>query len=51
MLAGSGHIAGVVNPPSAKKYNHWVNTETPANPDEWLEKAEDKPGSLVGRLA
>jgi len=30
VLAGSGHIAGVVNPPSANKYQHWVN-EGPAD--------------------
>ena len=37
MLAGSGHIAGVVNPPRDKKYQHWLN-ETAKNPptlDEW----------------
>src|SRR6516162_11087865 len=37
MLAGSGHIAGVVNPPSARKYQHWLN-ETDSNPPtlaEW----------------
>ncbi|WP_417317715.1 PHA/PHB synthase family protein [Emcibacter sp.] len=45
MLAGSGHIAGVVNPPSAKKYNHWVNKETPESPDVWLEQSEEHPGS------
>ena len=31
MLAGSGHIAGVVNPPRNKKYQHWLN-ETAKNP-------------------
>jgi polyhydroxyalkanoate synthase len=47
MLAGSGHIAGVVNPPSAKKYMHWLN-ETPKNPatlDEWRAGATEYPGS------
>src|SRR5262249_8326723 len=29
VLAGSGHIAGVVNPPAAKKYNHWTNEALP----------------------
>ncbi len=46
-LAASGHIAGVVNPPAAKKYNHWINNaETlPASPDDWLAGAEAQPGS------
>ncbi len=48
MLAGSGHIAGVVNPPSAKKYNHWLNDELPRDPDEWLDGATSKPGSWWG---
>ena len=45
MLAGSGHIAGVVNPPSAKKYNHWLNDDLPRDADKWLEGATSKPGS------
>jgi len=45
MLAGSGHIAGVVNPPSAKKYNHWLNDDLPHDPEEWLAGATSKPGS------
>jgi polyhydroxyalkanoate synthase subunit PhaC len=47
MLAGSGHIAGVVNPPRAKKYQHWLN-ETGKNPptlDEWRAGATEYPGS------
>jgi polyhydroxyalkanoate synthase len=47
MLAGSGHIAGVVNPPSAKKYQHWLN-ETAKNPptlEEWRAGATEFPGS------
>ncbi len=45
MLAGSGHIAGVVNPPSAKKYNHWLNDELPHDADEWLDGATSVVGS------
>lgn len=45
MLAGSGHIAGVVNPPSAKKYNHWLNDDLPHDAEAWLEGATSKPGS------
>jgi polyhydroxyalkanoate synthase len=47
MLAGSGHIAGVVNPPAAKKYQHWLN-ETAKNPptlEEWRAGATEYPGS------
>ena len=47
MLAGSGHIAGVVNPPRAKKYQHWLN-ETAKNPPtlaEWQAGAKEFPGS------
>jgi polyhydroxyalkanoate synthase len=44
-LAASGHIAGVINPPAAKKYCYWVNPKTPVNPDEWLAGATQKDGS------
>ncbi|HYM31927.1 MAG TPA: hypothetical protein VEU47_11535, partial [Candidatus Cybelea sp.] len=47
MLAGSGHIAGVINPPAAKKYQHWINDRKtlPATPEEWLAGAKEIPGS------
>jgi polyhydroxyalkanoate synthase len=45
VLAASGHIAGVVNPPAAKKYCHWVNDRLPANPDEWLADGRQIEGS------
>ncbi|RZJ97147.1 MAG: class I poly(R)-hydroxyalkanoic acid synthase [Brevundimonas sp.] len=44
-LAGSGHIAGVVNPPSANKYQHWINPALPATLSEWQADAEEHPGS------
>jgi len=50
MLAGSGHIAGVVNPPAAKKYQYWVN-ETGKSYDDvdaWIADAEQHPGSWWG---
>ncbi len=46
LLAGSGHIAGVVNHPDARKYQHWVcEGELPAEADAWLEGAEEIAGS------
>jgi polyhydroxyalkanoate synthase subunit PhaC len=44
-LAASGHIAGVVNPPESKKYSHWVGDEEPPNPEDWLARAKEVPGS------
>ncbi|MCF8473568.1 MAG: class I poly(R)-hydroxyalkanoic acid synthase [Emcibacter sp.] len=45
ILAGSGHIAGVVNPPEAQKYNYWLNDDLPHDPEEWFDNAVSKPGS------
>jgi polyhydroxyalkanoate synthase len=45
VLAASGHIAGVVNPPEGGKYNHWVNDALPAEPQAWLEGATEMAGS------
>lgn len=45
MLAGSGHIAGVINPPAANKYQHWINEEQPKDLDAWIEGATEHPGS------
>lgn len=45
MMAGSGHIAGVINPPSAKKYQHWINEELPETVEEWVKGATEHPGS------
>ena len=45
VLAGSGHIAGVVNPPGTGKYGHWTNAELPADPDVWLAGATHHDGS------
>ena len=44
-LAGSGHIAGVINPPEAKKYQHWTNPALPETLAEWQAGAEAHPGS------
>jgi polyhydroxyalkanoate synthase len=45
VLAGSGHIAGVVNPPAKMKYQHWVGDEPKGELAHWLDHAEEKPGS------
>ena len=44
-LAGSGHIAGVINAPVAKKYQHWTNPDLPATFEAWMSGAEEHPGS------
>ncbi|APE29351.1 PHA/PHB synthase family protein [Aurantiacibacter gangjinensis] len=45
VLAGSGHIAGVVNPPDAKKYQYWTNDGDFASLDEFVEGATEHAGS------
>ena len=44
-MAGSGHIAGVINAPIANKYQHWTNNALPASLDEWRAGAVEAPGS------
>jgi polyhydroxyalkanoate synthase len=44
-LAGSGHIAGVINPPAAMKYQHWTNNALPATLEEWMAGSVEAPGS------
>jgi polyhydroxyalkanoate synthase len=43
-LSSSGHIAGIVNPPSPKAV-HWTNTKTPPDPKAWLGGATEHKGS------
>jgi polyhydroxyalkanoate synthase len=45
LLAGSGHIAGVVNPPAANKYQHWTNEDLPETLEAWKRDATEHPGS------
>ncbi len=45
VLADSGHIAGVVNPPAANKYRHWTGANHPPVSDNWLAYAKEHPGS------
>jgi polyhydroxyalkanoate synthase len=44
-LAGSGHIAGVINAPVAKKYQHWTNASLPETLEAWQADAVETPGS------
>jgi len=48
MLAGSGHIAGVINPPAANKYGFWTNDQLPEDPEQWIEGADYHAGSWWG---
>jgi polyhydroxyalkanoate synthase len=45
MMAGSGHIAGVINHPDAKKYQHWLNPNLPDKIEDWIAGATEHPGS------
>ncbi len=45
VLAGSGHIAGVVNPPSRRRYQYWTGGTPEGSLETWLERAEEHPGS------
>ena len=44
-LSGSGHIAGVINPPVNNKYCYWTNSTHPETPELWLGSAERHEGS------
>ena len=44
-LAGSGHIAGVVNPPAKNKYQYWSGPPVEGDFESWIEKAAEHPGS------
>jgi polyhydroxyalkanoate synthase len=45
VVAGSGHIAGVVNPPARNRYRYWTNGPPVGELDTWLEAAEEHLGS------
>jgi len=45
VMAGSGHIAGVVNPPSSGKYQHWTGGKPVGDFTEWVANAAENPGS------
>ena len=45
VLAGSGHIAGVVNPPAAQKYQYWINDKPGGTLESFIGKATEHKGS------
>jgi polyhydroxyalkanoate synthase len=45
VLGGSGHNAGVINPPAANKHGYWTNEQQPADEKEWLASATRHEGS------
>ncbi|WP_417669807.1 PHA/PHB synthase family protein [Roseibium sp.] len=45
VLSGSGHIAGVVNPPDRNKYQYWTGGKPEGRLEDWLDKADENPGS------
>jgi polyhydroxyalkanoate synthase len=47
VMGASGHIAGVINPPAAKKRSYWTGSETsfPKDADQWMGKAKEHAGS------
>ena len=45
VLGGSGHNAGVINPPAANKHGYWTSAARPATAQEWLDGATRHDGS------
>ncbi|OYW68618.1 MAG: class I poly(R)-hydroxyalkanoic acid synthase [Bosea sp. 12-68-7] len=45
IVAGSGHIAGVVNPPGKVKYQYWTGGPPRGSYDDWIGAAQEHPGS------
>ena len=45
VLSGSGHIAGMINPPAAKKYGYWTNDEPADDAETWFAAARQHDGS------
>jgi polyhydroxyalkanoate synthase len=48
VLGASGHIAGVINPPAARKRSHWIDGKLGGTAVQWFESAKEVPGSWWG---
>ena len=48
VLAASGHVAGVINPPAKNRRSHWLNDDVSDDANAWLDKAVERPGSWWG---
>jgi polyhydroxyalkanoate synthase len=48
VLAASGHVAGVINPPAKNRRSHWINDDVGGDAEGWLDKAQEHPGSWWG---
>ncbi len=44
-LSGSGHVGGVINPPTKNKYGYWINDKDLSDPDKWLDNSANHQGS------
>jgi polyhydroxyalkanoate synthase len=45
VLSGSGHIAGVINPPQQQKYSYWTDGPASGEFEDWVKRADERPGS------
>ena len=45
VMSGSGHIAGVVNPPDKMKYQYWSGPPVAGTFEDWVSQAKETPGS------
>ena len=45
VLAASGHVAGVINPPARNKRSHWLNNNLESDSQGWYDAAQEQPGS------
>ena len=50
VLGASGHVAGVINPPSANKYGYWINEYLPTGAGDLAESGNISPRVMVDRL-
>jgi polyhydroxyalkanoate synthase subunit PhaC len=48
VLAASGHVAGVINPPAKRRRSHWISDDVSGDANAWLDRAQEYPGSWWG---